>query len=131
MKVVVVGLLLAVPFTVGCGFDACFIISVNVSPQIVTLDHMAVPPGNSQIFLAFQSGASRGCRFTAVALQDAVWSVSDPVNVSISNSHDQNNANFGRATCLNATLSPVTVTATVPSGNGNSTVSTTATLMCK
>ena len=130
MRVVVVGLLLTVPFTVSCGFHVCFIGSINLSPQFATVDHRAVAPGNSQVFVVFQSGAPSGCRFTNAILLDAVWSVSDPVNVSISNSHDQNNINFGRATCINATVSPVNVTASVPSGNGNDVIAT-ATLECK
>lgn len=83
------------------------------------------------MFLAFQTSASNGCAFTAAQLQTALWSVSDTVNASISNSHDQSNTNYGRATCINAAPSPITVTAAVPSGNSNTAISANATLTCK
>lgn len=102
---------------------------MNVFPKTATVDHTAAAPGNTQHFDAFQSSAPPGCAFTLAARQDAVWTVSDPVNASISNSHDQLNANYGTATCINAAASPITVTATVPSGNGAN-VSATASLTC-
>lgn len=109
----------------------CPISGINVSPQAVTIDHTAAPPANSQMFLAFQTSSSPGCSFTAAQLQNAFWTVSDPVNASISNSHDQNNINYGRATCINAASSPITVSASVPSGNGSIAVGANATLTCK
>jgi hypothetical protein len=117
---------------IGCGADVsggCFITTINVSPQTATVNQNAAPPGNSQVFLAFQTGAPSGCAFTLANLQNAVWTVSDPVNATISNSHDQMNADYGRATCINAAPAPITVTATVPSGNGNE-VTASATLTC-
>lgn len=102
---------------------------MNVFPKTATVDHTAAAPGNTQHFDAFQSSAPPGCAFTLAARQDAVWTVSDPVNASISNSHDQLNANYGTATCINAAASPITVTATVPSGNGAN-VSAAASLTC-
>jgi len=135
MKVAVVLLLLVLSSVIGCGGSpntptpACFITGINVSPQTATVNHTAAAPGNTQHFDAFQSSAPPGCAFTAASLQNAVWTVSDPANASISNSHDQLNANYGTATCMNAAASPITVTATVPSGNGSN-VSATATLTC-
>lgn len=119
---------------VGCGGSAtptmgCFITAMKVFPSTATVNHAAAAPGNSQHFDAFQTGAPPGCVFTASSLQTATWTVSDPVNASISNSHDQFNANYGTATCINAAPSPITVTATVPSGNGSN-VTATAALTC-
>jgi hypothetical protein len=126
--------LIVLSAAIGCGginsSNQCFITAIKVFPQTATVDHTATPPGNSQVFDAFQAGAPSGCAFTAAQLQNALWSVSDTVNASISNSHDQSNANYGRATCINAAPSPITVTATVPSGNGSTTISATATLTC-
>jgi hypothetical protein len=135
MKIAAAVLLLALFPAIGCGGSsnptpACFITGINVFPQTAVVDHSATAPGNSQQFLAFQSSAPPGCAFAAAALQNAVWTVSDPVNASISNAHDQSNTNYGRATCINAAASPITVTATVPSGNGGD-VSATAILTCK
>ena len=129
----VAAVLLVLSAAIGCagvGSNQCFITAIKVSPQTATVDHTATPPGNSQVFDAFQTGAPSGCGFTQANLQTAVWSVSDTVNASISNSHDQSNLNYGRATCINAAPSPVMVTATVPSGNGSN-VTATATLTCK
>ena len=133
MKIAVVLLLLVLASVLGgCGGSynnpapACFITGINVSPQTATVNHAAAAPGNTQHFDAFQSSAPPGCAFTAASLQNAVWTVSDPVNASIGN---QANANYGTATCLNAAASPITVTATVPSGNGGN-VSATAALTC-
>lgn len=127
-------LFLALLFAVGCGTGsgsgACFITAINVSPATATVDHAAPSPANSQLFDAFQTSAPSGCAFTQANLQNATWTVSDTTNASISNSHDQMNANYGRATCMNAAPSPITVTARVPSGNGNN-VSATATLTCR
>ena len=111
--------------------NQCLVTGINVSPQAVTIDHSAAAPANSQMFLAFQTSSSPGCAFTAAQLQNALWSVSDPVNASISNSHDQNNVNYGRATCINAAPSPITVSASVPSGNGSTALGANATLTCK
>jgi len=133
MKIAVVLLLLVSASVLGgCGGSynnpapACFINGINVSPQTATVNHAAAAPGNTEHFDAFQSSAPPGCAFTAASLQNAVWTVSDPVNASIGN---QANVNYGTATCLNAAASPITVTATVPSGNGGN-VSATAALTC-
>ena len=132
----VVAVLLVLSSALGCGGVViisgaiCFTTAINVSPQSVTIDHTALPPANSQMFVAFQSNVPSGCPFIHASLQNAVWSVSSTGDANISNSHDQNNINFGRATCINSASSPITVTATVPSGDG-ATVSAIATLTCK
>lgn len=130
-KTAVVLLLLLVFSLVGCGGSttptpACFITGINVSPKTATADHSAPPPGNMQHFDAFQSSAPSGCAFTLASLQNTTWTVSDTVDASIGN---QQNVNYGTATCISAAASPITVTATVPSGNGAN-VSATATLTC-
>jgi hypothetical protein len=127
--------LLVMLLAIGCGGSSnsstgCSISAINISPQLATADHLAAAPANSQVFLAFaQASQLSACVVATGAIQNAVWTVSDPVNASISNSHDQLNANYGRATCMNATPAPVTVTAAVPSDNGN-TITSTATLTC-
>jgi len=78
-------------------------------------------------FLAFGGGRS-GCAGTAANLSDVVWSVSDTVNVSISNAQD---TTYGVATCVGATSGPVTVTATLPAAkNHGKTVSGSGQLTC-
>src|SRR5215469_10110308 len=119
-KGAVVILLLVLSIVAGCGGSAtpsgCSITGINVFPPAATVDHTAAPPANTKHFDAFiSSAAPAGCGFQLGSLQDAVWTVSDPVNASIGN---QVNVNYGTATCMNAAASPITVTATVPSDNG-------------
>lgn len=114
----------------GCGGSTktvCKLTAINVFPQTATADHAAAVPGNQQQFAAFAASAAPGCAITLSNLTTATWSVSDPVAVSIGNVQGPN---YGNATCLAATVSPVTVTATVPAGDGT-TVSNTASLSCK
>jgi hypothetical protein len=121
----------------GCGETDCSsLIAVNVSPQSATADHNAAPPGNAMQFAAFGTAPS-GCIVPAIgpknpipqsSLNDVVWSVSDPTNVSISNAQD---ATYGTATCLAATAGPVTVTANLPANrNHGKALAGTATLSC-
>jgi hypothetical protein len=114
----------------GCGgqtsSSSCEILAINVSPAAATVDHTAAPPGNTQHFNAFIAKVPPGCEFITGNLFDAVWSVSDPVNVSISNAPD---ATRGTATCKAATAGAVTVTAT-KSQSGGPTVTNTASLTC-
>ncbi len=117
--------LFLLPFMLaGCDNSTfCFVSTLNVSPQNAT-----VPPGNSQQFLAFGSTTTVACTITNSNLRSVTWSVSDPVNVTISNTPD---ATFGNAACTGATAGPVTVTATLPaSANGGHPVTGTATLVC-
>ena len=115
----------------GCGgqtssSSSCQILAINVSPATATVDHAAAPPANTQHFDAFIAKAPPGCAFFTGNVFDAVWSVSDPVNVSISNAQD---ATRGTATCKAATAGAVTVTAT-KSQSGGPTVTNTASLTC-
>lgn len=119
------------PFLViGCGGSpqgaSCAITAIHISPATATANHAAASPANSQHFDAFVSSASNGCSIQLSALSNATWTVSDAVNAEIGN---QQNVNYGTATCINAAPAPITVTATVPAGNGSN-VSATATLTC-
>jgi hypothetical protein len=134
MRMVVVLLLPSVFLWSSCGGMSCSLVGVNVSPQSAALDH-ADSNNNSQQFFAFSS-VSGNCATLAASAQatmqssrrDVVWSVSDPVNVSISNTNDET---FGKATCLNTTSGSVTVTATLPASAGEGkTLIGRATLSC-
>lgn len=113
----------------GCGGKSatmCKINSINVSPATAIINHAAAPPANSQHFAAFIASERSGCAFILSNLPNATWSVSDPVNVSIANPPDPS---FGTATCKGAAAGAITVTATVPAGDGTN-VSNTASLTC-
>lgn len=131
-KVLIAGLCLVYFSTMGCGGKSstpvCKLTAINVSPGTATINHTAVPPGNTQHFDAFAASSTPvlGCFEALGNLQTATWSVSDTTNVSISNVHD---GTFGTATCKAATSGAATVTATVPVGDGTS-VSNTASLTC-
>jgi hypothetical protein len=114
----------------GCGSSTttCKLTAINVSPQNATADHAAAAPGNQMQFAAFAASATPGCAIALSNLTTATWSVSDPVAVSIG--INAQSPNYGNATCVAATVSPVTVTATVPAGDGT-TVSNTSSLSCK
>ncbi len=117
--------------TMGCGGKspitlACKITAINVSPASATISHTAPPPGNTQHFDAFASAVTPGCVVSQSNLTTGTWSVSDNINVSISNVQG---ATFGIATCNGATNGAATITAIVPAGDGTS-VSNTASLTC-
>ena len=129
-------LLIALPglWLTGCGgkiqASNCTVTGIKVTPATATADHTAAAPMNSQHFTAFPIfGPAGSCIAlnTAVALNNVTWSVSDPVNVTISNVQGPD---YGTATCKNATAAPATITAagTLPNG---SPASATATLGCK
>ncbi len=112
----------------GCGGSPkpiCAMTAFNVSPNTATISHAAVPPGNTQHFAAFETAATTGCAFPLSNLTTVTWTVSDPVNVSISNATADN----GAATCHAATAGAVTVTGTAPAGNGAN-ITNTASLTC-
>ena len=114
---------------VGCGGNsapACKLTAINVFPATATISHAAPVPGNTQHFDAFTASASPGCAVALSNLTTATWSVSDTTNVSISNAHD---TTYGTATCKGATAGAVTITATVPAGDGTN-VTNTASLTC-
>jgi hypothetical protein len=104
---------------------SCKILAINVSPATATVDHAAASPGNTQHFDAFIAKVPPGCEFITGNIFDAAWSVSDPVNVSISNADPTR----GTATCKAATAGAVTVTATKSQSDGTN-VSNTASLTC-
>jgi hypothetical protein len=113
----------------GCGGNtssACKTLAINVSPATASVDHTAAPPGNTQHFDAFIAKSTPGCVHITGNIFDAVWSVSDPVNVSVDNGTGPTR---GTATCKAATAGAVTVTATAPAGDGTN-VSNTASLTC-
>jgi hypothetical protein len=97
----------------GCGGSAnngCFIQSINVSPGSATVDHTAAPPGNTQQFAAFAASVPQGCEVAQSNLTTVIWSVSDPVNVSIGATPGPS---FGVASCKAATSGAVTITGTL------------------
>ena len=123
--------LLLVIVSAGCGGKSqvvdCTPLDLAVSPQTATADHAAAAPGNQISFIAFD-GLRPGCPPTPGPIRtDLKWSVSDTVNTKIGNTL---NVDYGVATCINATPSPVTVTATGTNRLG-STITGAATLACK
>jgi hypothetical protein len=112
---------------VGCGGKGaqdCNFIAISVIPQNGAANHAAIPPGNQQKFLA-GGVVPAGCP-PPPAIVGATWSVSDPVNVTISSAMDSTN---GTATCKGVTAGAVTVTATSTAGNGKQ-ISGTGILTC-
>jgi hypothetical protein len=117
--------------TMGCGGKspitlACKITAINVFPTSATISHTAPSPGNTQHFDAFASAVTPGCVLSQGNLTTGTWSVSDNINVSISNVQG---STFGTAICNGATSGAATVTATVPAGDGTS-VTNTASITC-
>lgn len=117
----------------SCGNEQCTVASMTLDPQTASADHNAAPPGNAQQF--FSDGTLVGkCTVPAPmtpirrGLQDVVWTVSDTVNVSVSNVKD---STFGTATCLGPTSGAATVTATLPAdkNHGKGLVAT-GTIIC-
>ncbi len=117
---------------VGCGgtmqSQSCNATALSISPPAATANHAATAPANQQQFSAAPV-LPTGCTPPPLPLDFATWSVSDPVNVSISNANDSTR---GTATCIGATAGPVTVTAMANDTRlaGGATVSGTATLTC-
>jgi hypothetical protein len=111
----------------GCSQQTCRLTGLSVTPTSATADHLAATPGNQVQFFA-NAVVPKGCATTAcVNCSGQTWTVSDTVNVSISNNPGTN----GIATCLGTTNGAVTVTATAPVGTSSKTVAATATLTCK
>jgi len=119
----------AILLSVGCGSTTpnCNLSALSVTPTIAAADHTLAAPGDKIQFFAGPVGA-KGCAAAAcVNCWGQTWTVSDPVNVSISNDAGDN----GTATCLGATNGAVTVTATAPvASKSTQTVTGTATLTC-
>ena len=113
----------------GCGGKSateCRILLINLDPGSATVNHAAAPPGNTKQFLAFVGSEPSGCSFAQSNLTTVVWSVSDPVNASISNVQG---LTYGVATCKAATAGTVIVTGTLSQTNFRD-VSSTASLTC-
>ena len=116
-------------FMLGCGGKAnqgCNISTLSITPQSALASHTAASPGNQQ---QFQAGFTLppGCIPPPIPLNFATWSVSDPSNVSISNTNDQT---FGTATCVGATKATVTAITSDGRLTGGGSASGTATLTC-
>ena len=121
----------AILILLGCGTSApnCILSGLTVSPASATEDHVAVAPGNQVQFFASPVITAKGCAIAAcLNCSGQTWTVSDAVNVSISNNALDN----GMATCLGPTNGAVTVTATAPvSAKSSQTVTGTSALTCK
>jgi hypothetical protein len=134
---------ICIALAVGCsacgGYSSssssCFFNTLNISPPSASADHNLASPGNSQQFLAFGGQAAAGnCSYTQANLTNVMWTVSDTTNASIGNTITGNpqTDNYGLATCLHSSNTPITVTATLPSAaNSGHTATGTATLTCK
>jgi len=120
-KVVILLMLTAAVALLSCGGTTvappCAAVAIEVHPTVGTADHMAAAPGDSVQFNAVElytlNGTSLSCPIPAAQLgvtDAATWTVSDAVNVRISNAAGTQ----GMATCVAATNGPVTVTATAP-----------------
>jgi hypothetical protein len=122
-----VSLVSAVLIATGCGQQNCRLTAISVGPPNATADHAAAPGNQVQFFAA--AIAPNGCMSAAcVNCSGQTWTVSDPVNVSISNNAIDN----GTAVCKGATNGAATVTATVPAGNGSTrNITGTAALICR
>lgn len=106
----------------------CTVRALSVIPQNAAANHIASAPGNQQQFSAGPN-MPMGCIPPPLPFDFATWSVSDPVNVSISNAVDSTR---GTATCLGATAGAVKVTASANDSRlaGGATVTGTASLTC-
>jgi hypothetical protein len=109
----------------GCGDSSsqnCNVAGINVGPNTATVNHTAVPPGNSQTFSASVRFAGF-CTAATAALVNSNWSASDPsVQLSVSPT------TMVTATCTAAVASPVTITAHQVGGQQ---ATATATLTCQ
>jgi len=120
----------AVLVSAGCGSSQhnCDLTAFSVSPASTTADHAVSAPGNQVQFIAGPVTKGQCAAGGCINCWGQTWTVSDPVNVSISNNDSDN----GTATCLAATNGAVTITATAPvPGKSTQTIIGTATLTCK
>ena len=109
----------------GCGDSSdqnCNVAGINVGPNAATVNHSAVPPGNSQQFSASVKFAGL-CTAATAALVNSNWTASDP-SVQLSASPTTQVT----ATCTAAVASPVTITAHQVGGQQ---ATATATLNCQ
>ena len=102
---------------------------LSVGPTAATADHAATAPGNQAQFQATLAphASAPGCPVPQyIALVDATWTLSDPLDAQISSAANSTN---GLASCVNAASNPITVTATYSVSGVMQTQS--ATLTCK
>jgi hypothetical protein len=104
----------------GINPDTCTV-TAAVLPSNATADHSMLPPGN-QVQFSTTSTVTGNCPL--IPDQLGSWATSDPVNTTTSNQAPTQ----GRATCLNATPTPATITY---SGTVRGHTFTPATLTCK
>jgi len=124
------GFFAAVLVSVGCGDSQqnCDLTALLISPTKATADHAVSAPGNHVQFFAGPVVKGQCALVACVNCWGQTWTVSDPINVSISNDANDN----GTATCMGATNGAVTITATAPvAGKSTQTITGTATLTCK
>ena len=105
-----------VPAIIGCGsrgmMGTCTVTALNVTPASMSVDHMAAPPGNSQMFSSSNLFTGNGvCTANTSALVTSNWTASDP-SVHLSSTPGTQVA----ATCTAALANPVTITASSASG---------------
>lgn len=127
-RAMVTGLVLSVGALLsGCGNgnSACDV-SIGVDPATAQADHAAVLPGNQARFLATNIASGSGCPKIVTKPGDvnASWTTSDTVNTTIAPVKTAIGTD-GIATCVNATATAATITATSPEG-----MKATATLTC-
>jgi hypothetical protein len=126
--IVPVFLLIATFALAGCGsgHSSCEL-SIGVDPQTAQADHAAVAPGNQARFLATSNPSGPGCPTVVTQLGNvnATWTTSDTVSTSITSVRTTIGTD-GVATCVNATATPATITATSSDG-----LKATATLSCR
>jgi hypothetical protein len=105
---------LALVSTIGCGGGSpdCGVNGLNVTPASATANHVAAPPGNSQVFSAsFLFKNNPGCPAVTAALVNSNWTASDP-SVQLSASQGMQVT----ATCTAGVPLPITISATPVSG---------------
>jgi hypothetical protein len=90
LRLKLVLLLTAVLVATGCAQQNCRLTGLSVTPPSATADHLAAAPGN-QVQFAANAVVPKGCVTTAcVNCSGQTWTVSDTVNVSISNNAGNN-----------------------------------------
>jgi hypothetical protein len=117
----------------GCGGhpDCSTYAVLSAGPETATANHSAKAPGNTTLFQAAVTQklvhTSSSCALPALSMiVQPNWTVSDPSKATISSAKDATN---GLATCLAASITPITVTAT--DAGTSATLTATATLTCQ
>jgi hypothetical protein len=106
------------------------VVQLFLNPQAAVSDHTATAPGNQQQFSATTREVDQaGCNAVLpqfIAVVHPIWTVSDPLHVTVSSADDATN---GLATCLGATNGAAMLTAAFGSGTNQTTA--TASILCK